>query len=246
MTSKTETQLARLEDMLTRLETLEAGARLPALPSPLVFDAYGNPGAVAPGDLIESAWGNAVKDRVLHRFPTKTALDAWHPGAATLAVTTDLNVVWFYDSSTSTWLPTGVGNRMTFRSVGDGTQLIPTGTPVRAHFVESSDPFSVVSGSVFTVPAGWPGRWHFEWSCYFATTVSSGNRQVYAQIGGSTHGAQAISGTGSGAVQMSGSASPRLVVGDTAEITMFQDSGGDLNVNPTANQYFAGHYVGPA
>jgi len=39
-------------------------------------DANGNPGDVASGELIESAWGNAVANRVVDYYPTKAAWDA--------------------------------------------------------------------------------------------------------------------------------------------------------------------------
>lgn len=50
-------RLGRLDAVIARLESL-AG---PAMPSPLAAtDANGFPGPVAPDELIESAWGNAV------------------------------------------------------------------------------------------------------------------------------------------------------------------------------------------
>jgi hypothetical protein len=61
-----DNNLDRLESLVARLEALGLAA-----PGPTVAtDLYGNPGNVASGELIESAWGNAVADRSIKTYPT--------------------------------------------------------------------------------------------------------------------------------------------------------------------------------
>ncbi len=57
---------------------------------PFGVDSYGNPGAVAAGELIESSWGTNVASRVAARFPNKAALDGWTTApAGALGITLD-------------------------------------------------------------------------------------------------------------------------------------------------------------
>lgn len=54
-----------------------AGIAVPAAePAPFGTDAAGNPGHVAPGELIESTWGSAVADRVTHLYANTAERDA--------------------------------------------------------------------------------------------------------------------------------------------------------------------------
>jgi hypothetical protein len=66
------------------------------LVSPQAIPATGLIPDVVDGQLIESAWGNAIRDRTLERFDTKAALDAGWPSAAngSAAVTLDTNSRW--------------------------------------------------------------------------------------------------------------------------------------------------------
>jgi hypothetical protein len=58
--------IERLEGILDRLE----GLRFADTPGQLAAtDAYGNPGSVVAGELIESAWGNAVATHVVRAGP---------------------------------------------------------------------------------------------------------------------------------------------------------------------------------
>lgn len=68
MTKETDTRLARLEEAIGRLEHL--GSTQP-VPSPLAVNPDGTPGHVAPGELIESAWGNSVSDSIAYLWPRK-------------------------------------------------------------------------------------------------------------------------------------------------------------------------------
>lgn len=68
--------LDRLEQLVARLERLEGHV---GIDTRVATDAYGNPGHVVPGELIESAWGNAVADRVVPRFNDFTELTAGIP-----------------------------------------------------------------------------------------------------------------------------------------------------------------------
>lgn len=79
----TDDQVARLERLLDRIERLGVSVE------PLAAtDTDGNPGAVAAGELIESAWGNAVADHVVKRYALGSRLPATKPLGA-LAVNTE-------------------------------------------------------------------------------------------------------------------------------------------------------------
>lgn len=71
----TQEQLGELREQMARIERLLA----PRLtPSPTVAtDDYGNPSYVAPGEIIESAWGNSVSDRVVRVFPDGPSVGTW-------------------------------------------------------------------------------------------------------------------------------------------------------------------------
>ena len=67
-----ETDLTELRGLLRRMDRLLLKPDVRA-----AVDVSGNPEYVATGEIIESAWGNAVKDRVRAIFPTRADLDAW-------------------------------------------------------------------------------------------------------------------------------------------------------------------------
>lgn len=74
-------------------------------------DASGNPSLVAAGELIESAWGNAVAGRVVKRFANIAARDAAYPaataGIGALCVTTDTITLWV--SNGTSWIVAAPG-----------------------------------------------------------------------------------------------------------------------------------------
>lgn len=214
-------------------------------PTPLA-DAYGNPGTVVSGALIESAWGNGVVNRIVNRFPNKAALDTWAPAFGVLAITTDNNVVWMRDGAT--WKATSVGNVPRFRLTGNppGQSVLPSALTTLT-WVEAMDDSFVVSGGVLTVPPGFAGRWMFEWSVNFPAP-SSGVRQVFCSGPGATRfGLMTITTTDPApAVDMSGATTIVLAAGDTVSVVAFHTHTGGLLVNSSAsNQYFQGHYMGP-
>ena len=65
MTTKADERLARIEDAIARLETL--GLTTPGTPTTSSVNPDGSPGPVAPGELIESAWGNATSNSITER-----------------------------------------------------------------------------------------------------------------------------------------------------------------------------------
>lgn len=60
--TKQDNTLARLDEIVARLDAL--GIVAPPSGTPASVNPDGSPGHVAPGELIESAWGNAVSDSV--------------------------------------------------------------------------------------------------------------------------------------------------------------------------------------
>jgi hypothetical protein len=85
------TDVVRLRALVTELDRLLA----PDLPALAVVDPDGNPGHVTAGELIESAWGNAVVDRVVKRYANKAAIDAVvSPANGTIALAVDTGWLW--------------------------------------------------------------------------------------------------------------------------------------------------------
>jgi hypothetical protein len=240
MTTKTDAMMERLDAIVAQLEALTGPPGVPTTH----LDASGNPGLVAAGELIESAWGNAVVTRVINRYPNQTALIATAPPSGTLAVTTDLGVVWIRDAGS--WKPTALGNRVTFRAVGGGAgQNVPVDTLVQCTWAsEVSDPFNVLSTGTFTAP--WGGRWGFEWATEFAAG-SAGTRQTHLSLPSSVRLGQDTRDAASGeVVGVTGAASALLTLGQTAAVVVYRTLGGGSQiVNPSTNQYFHGYYMGP-
>ena len=77
--------VAEFRSLVRRMEQLLATPEAQA-----AADANGNPGAVAAGELIESAWGNAVKDRVVRKYANDAALRADSPPNGTLGWSPDV------------------------------------------------------------------------------------------------------------------------------------------------------------
>jgi hypothetical protein len=59
----------------------------------MAVDTYGNPNAVATGELIESAWGNAVEQRVVSTFPSVAVLLAAPLPLGATAIATDVGTM---------------------------------------------------------------------------------------------------------------------------------------------------------
>ena len=64
-------ELSEMRSLVQRIDQLLATPGLMA-----AVDGAGNPGAVAAGELIESAWGNSVKDRVVRKYSGDAQLSA--------------------------------------------------------------------------------------------------------------------------------------------------------------------------
>lgn len=77
-------ELAEMRSLIQRMDQLLATPGLRA-----AVDVHGNPSGVAAGELIESAWGNSVKDRVVQKYATDDALRASTPPMGQMAVSTE-------------------------------------------------------------------------------------------------------------------------------------------------------------
>lgn len=90
-----------------RIAELEAIVFAPPRPSTqAATDGYGNPGTVVAGELVESAWGNAVRDHVVRVFPDFAALSTWAAPNGALA---EAPAGTFYIRFNAQWLPFGAG-----------------------------------------------------------------------------------------------------------------------------------------
>jgi hypothetical protein len=242
----TDERIDRLEQALARLEALGTVLERPStMAAPT--DAYGNPGAsLLPGDLIESAWGNATASHVTHRFPNKAALDTFAAPRGTLAVTTDQNVIWIRGDTI--WNPTPAGHRISFMVLGGPPgQATTDGLLTMATWAtELSDPSSVVAGGEFWLPAGWAGRWQFDWAVLFPAGI--GTRTVYLSAGGRKYGTtNVMQNPDYVTTEMAGSASVVLAEGAKASISIRQTGiSAPAAVNYSVDSYFQGYYAGPA
>lgn len=97
------------DELLARLDVIEAA--LTSLGGPALLaatDSSGNPSTVAAGQLIESAWGNAVIDRIIRRYLTAAARNTALPTPAigTMTYQQGDNSVQLRDSS-GQWIEPG-------------------------------------------------------------------------------------------------------------------------------------------
>jgi hypothetical protein len=69
---------------------------------------------VAAGELIQSAWGNEIRDRTVQHFATAAERDGWiGPPDGAMAVTTDNNLLWQYNGTAWVAFPSGPHTRVT-------------------------------------------------------------------------------------------------------------------------------------
>ncbi len=211
--------------------------------SPLL-DVHGNPTPVAPGQLIESAWGNSVATRVVTRYPSPTELFAASASDGTLAVTTDRNVVWIHMGGG--WRPTAMGNTIAFRlDGGPPGQALPASVMTVAHWATEDDVLGLVSGGTFTVPPFWAGRYGFNWSVDFAAGGGASTRFAFLQAGVHRFGETNVVAE-EGGNRFAGAADMFLPEGAQVNVVIYHtDTVNPLTVNATTNTHFIGHYMGP-
>lgn len=242
MTTKTDVMLERLDSILGQLEALGITAP-PAVPV-THLDANGNPGLVAPDELIESAWGNSVATRVVAKYPNRNAIFATSPTAGQLAVALDQNVVWV--GTGTAWRPTSMGSTSHFLVSTPG-QPIPNGVLTAATWPTRLDDAFVAVNAVgtFNVPSGWGGRWQFDWSVDFPDGSQAGSRMVFLGDNQNRRWGQSTGLAAEGGTRLSGSASVVLPEGGNALVVMYHnDPAGTLTCNATGQQRFQGYYVG--
>jgi hypothetical protein len=107
-------ELSELRSLIARMDQLLTPDLRAAV------DNAGNPGAVAAGELIESTWGNAVKDRVVQRYATDAALRAATPPFGQLATSPELSGTVWWRTTADGWV------RPIARSWAHGVASAPT------------------------------------------------------------------------------------------------------------------------
>jgi hypothetical protein len=132
MTAKTDTAVARLEAILERLERL--GLAPPTPGQQAAVNPDGTPAPVVSGELIESAWGNAVSDSIteLRRFHGVLGASS----GQTIANATEAPISWteqwdsnaYFGGGSTITIPTGLSGTY-------GIQLRITSTTLPAGVV---------------------------------------------------------------------------------------------------------------
>jgi hypothetical protein len=148
--------MATNEELETRLAALEerlAVAPLAANPPVTIGELTDVP---APGSAIASAWAQEVTNRIVHRFATKAALDAWAAANGSVGVTAD-NGVWLRVAGA--WQLV-TGDRVGFGALNAGQswlsgQNFPMSWPTESF---DTDNFGA-GGASITIPAGLSGMY---------------------------------------------------------------------------------------
>lgn len=180
-------------------------------------------------------------------FATEAARDAALPGAAngTLAITTDKNRMWMRIGGAWGLI---AGSMPYFWGWSAGTQTCPQNVATTAVWaggeVDTDNCFNNATG-VFTCPAGFAGRWRFDYTCRFQTS-SGGLRNTWLELQNGSRYAQVLCPPYPANVTIiSGSTDIVVAAGNTIVVKMFVDVAGGLTVNQTTDEAFKGRYVGP-
>jgi len=81
---------------------------------------------VAAGTLIQSSWGNEIRNRTVQVFATVTERNNWiAPPHGAIAVTTDTNTVW--QRTATTWVKVNARGRTAVTTDGNGEATITHG-----------------------------------------------------------------------------------------------------------------------
>lgn len=153
------------------------------LASPRAVPATGLIPDVVDGQLIEAAWGNAIRDRTVERFDTYAALVAQWGSAAvgSVAVTMDNGWMWYRKNATATgWVP--------ISHLPPVATINLTGTGI------ATTPVVVGQFSIAAVP--YPRMIGVTGHCVFTGSSSDVYELSYLSIsGGQTVGARCIGGS---------------------------------------------------
>ena len=108
----------------------------------------------APGSPIASQWAQEISNRVVQRFATKAALDAWAAANGSVGVTAD-NGVWL--RAAGVWQLIG-GDRVGFAAINAGQSWLAGQTFSMSWPTESYDTDGFgAGGAPLTIPAGLDG-----------------------------------------------------------------------------------------
>lgn len=150
----TEASIARLEASIARLEALGLEA-----PSTTSVNPDGSPGHVAPGELIESAWGNAVSDEFQRKrawFASSIASVGFNtsitdfPGL-TVSLTMAPGKAYLASAFVPSIVSSGAGIFLIYISGGTGTTLV---TGRHEHAIGSGASFSLGASVLMTGNSG--------------------------------------------------------------------------------------------
>jgi hypothetical protein len=114
---------------LERLEALLAGVRSLSeqiIGTPLAIPSTGLVPDVVDGALIETAWGNAIRDRTLERFDNLAQLNAQWPNAPVGCRALMLDTFRTYTRRATAWQPDTAGGFVTVATNASG---FPAATP---------------------------------------------------------------------------------------------------------------------
>lgn len=209
---------------------------------------------VATDQTIESVWGNAIRDRTVQRFASKTELDTWTTaGDGALAYTTDTNRLWL--RKTTAWLLVGGSmprvelRRAADQSLANGVNVLLTWDTEN---VDTDGLHSTAANTArITIPAGFGGRWRFDALVTFSLATVTGTRAAWFSKNDETGAGAArihqteLPGNGGGATAVPLSRELVLVPGDYIAV-MTVHTAGAANPMSAGSSMFGAQYVGPS
>jgi hypothetical protein len=196
------------------------------------------------GSPVQSVWGQAVSDHTIQRFTSTADRDAkWSSPAEGSICQAPVGQFWL--RSGGAWVPL-FNKSMGFRLIGGVGQGIPANVVTNCTWsTKVYDDYNVTAGGIFTCPAGWAGRWRFEYSVRFPGP-STGVRQVFFSAPPVRYAQQTLDQNVSGDTCIAGSSSIILGVNAVVGVSVFQNHSGGLNCNSGTDDHFQGYYVGPS
>ena len=208
--------------------------------------------SIVSGNITDTRKVSQTKNSPFVIVANATARDALLAREGIHAYTEDTNTLWFYNGTAWRFQ---AGPPPRFRVIGGGAgqtgiahNVATTFTWANGTEVIDTEGAIAIGTGVFTCPSAFAGRWRFDFATLWEPDPD-GFRLVWLEHSvGNTRYSEAIMNTtpaGIGANQ-AGSSDIVLAAGETVVVRGQHFSGENRTANTSTNQYFQGHYVGPA